>query len=573
MNTPNYVQEYIDKIRSGEILVCRRIEQAYFNIIEPVIKDEHPKYGFDAEAGNLFVEFAETYCKNPSSDWIGKPIRLMLFQKAKYQALFGIYERSTGKLRFEEVFDVRGRKNGKSTENAILGLYSVLQEDGAEVYVAATTHAQAKRVWDDAREIRNQSRSMVELLGSKVFPAPTIYKKNGKSYFTVLSSKVNMQDGLNVKVAIVDECHELPRSRYDIMKQAMSSRDNTLMSMISTAGFVREALYDDIYDYMCKVLDGSIEDDKVLPLLYELDDPNEIEDEKCWIKANPSLGVIKKVDKLRYLVDRMKAEPNLANTVKTKDFNIRGIDEQAWLKYDDYDIYKYEDVPGSDRKVKKQIVYTEDELRKYDNTYVLGGFDLSKTNDLTAFVTLLFDKENHRIIAVPMFWMTAKFFQEEAERNSKIPWKSWIDRGLIRISGVEMIDYHDIANYVASNFKTHGWMYQFINYDSWSAPYLVQELAQMGYMEGYCLLATQQGYKTLSVPMQLVQAHLKERVLCYNNNPVLKWMFSNVILTKDRNGNFMPDKSKRMNKIDGVAALLNCYVSLAKNPDDYMISR
>jgi len=565
----NYVQEYIDKIRSGEIVTSKRIKQLYFNIVEPVILDEHPKYYFDEDEGELFITFAETYCKQSKDEWVGQDIRLMLFQKAKYQAIFGIFDRETGRLRFEEIFDVRGRKNGKSTENSVLGLFLLVKEDGAEIYVAATTFSQARRVWEEARLMKTQSRFMRDLIGHKVYPAPSLYKKQGNSYFTVLSNAVSTQDGLNASAAIVDEVHELPRSRYDILKQAMSARLTALMSMITTAGYVRGALFDDTYDYMIQVLDGTIQDDKVFPLLYELDDPSEINDEKCWIKANPGLGIIKKIEKLKYLVDRMKNDPNLANTVKTKDFNIRGVENQSWLRYEDFDIWEEYIPEGGTETIRRPIMYTEEEIKQFDNSLVLGGFDLSRTNDLTAFVTLLFDKKKHRVIAIPMFWMTASYLQSEMEFNSKIPWKQWIDRGFIRISGNELIDHHDVANYVASNFKTHGWMYQFINYDSYSSSSLVHELAQMGYAEDYCLKSTQQGYKTLSVPMQMLAAHLKEKILCYQNHPVLKWMFSNVILVQDRNGNFMPDKSKPKRKIDGVAAILNCYVSLSQQPDYY----
>lgn len=570
----NWVKEYIDRLHSGEIVTSKRVKQLYFNIIEPIINDLDPKYYFDEEEGELFIKFAETYCRQSKDEWVGKLTKLLLFQKAKYQSIFGIFDRETGRRRFEEIFDVRGRKNGKSTENAILGLYLLLREDGSEIYVAATTFKQASRVWEEARDMKEQSRHMRELIGHKVFPAPKLYKRKGNSYFTVLSNAISTQDGLNASVAIIDEVHELPRTRYDILKQAMSACLTALMSMITTAGYVRGALYDDIYDYMIQVLDGTYHDDTVFPLIYELDDPSEIDKPECWIKANPALGVIKKVEKLKYLVDRMKNDPNLANTVKTKDFNIRGVENQSWLQYDDFDIYEKIEIDGEtdpDKKfIKKPIMYTEEELRKYDNTLVLGGFDLSRTNDLTAYVTLLFDKVKHRIIAIPMFWITASYLQSESETNSKIPWKQWISRGYIRISGSEIIDYHDVANYVASQFKTHGWMYNFINYDSYSSSSLVHELADMGYAEDYCLKSTQQGFKTLSIPMQTVAAHLKEKILCYQNNPVLKWMFSNVVLVQDRNGNFMPDKSKPKRKIDGVAALLDCYVALCEQIDYYL---
>lgn len=553
----NYVAEYIEKIRSKEILVSNKVRKLYLNIIEPVIKDEHPKYYFNEKKGEKFIVFAETFCKQSKGDWFGKTTKLALFQKAKYQAMFGILERETNIRRFKESFDVRGRKNGKSTENAILGLYLTLTEPGAEIYVAATVASQARRVWEESQSMIDQSKDLQTRMSYKVFPSPTIYTKQKRSIYKVLSKNVKTFDGLNASGAIIDEIHELARAIYDILKQSTSARKEALISMITTAGFIRGGLFDDTYEYASKVIDGIIEDDRLFPLIYELDSPDEIYEEQNWIKANPAIDIIKSREDLRYNVERMKEDLNFANTVKTKDFNIIGVENKAWLSYEDFNV---------DR------VYTEEELNIFSNSVVVGGFDLSRTRDITAFTTLLFDKEKQMIIAISMYWITAKFLEEQTKSNSKIPWEAWIDRGLIRISGKELIDYHDVANYVASNFKTNGWMYHVINYDNYSAQYLIEELASMGYSKDYCLIATPQGAKTLSIPMQTLEAHLKEKKICYQNNPVTKWMLSNVELEQDRNGNYMMKKNsdKRERKIDGVSTLLNCYVSLCKNMNYYL---
>lgn len=556
----NYVQEYIDKIRSGEIVTSKKVKKLYFRIIEPIIKDQDPVYRFNEELGEVFIDFAETLCKQSKGEWAGKEIELMLFQKAKYQALFGIVERETGKRRFKQVFDVRGRKNGKSSENAVLGLYMAAIEPGAEVYAAATVASQARRVWEESQSMIQQSKSLSKHFGFKVFPTPTIYTKKGKSYYKVLSKNVSTFDGLNVSAAIIDEVHELPRSIYDILIQATSAREEWLLSMISTAGFVRKALYDDIYEYAEKVLDGVIQAPGLFPLIYELDSVDEMFDESTWIKANPGLGVIKKIDSLRENVEQMKVDMNFANTVKTKDFNIRGVENRAWMSFDD---------------INNEEVYSEAELEQFKNSVVLGSFDLSRTTDMTAVNTLLFDRKKKRPIAITMYWITQKFLDDQKRPDQSgnfIPWDAWIDRGLVRISGTNAIDYHDIANYIVSNHKKYGWIYQYINYDSWSANYLVEELSAMGFARDSCLIPTPQGFKTLSVPMQTLETDLKEKFLCYQNNDVTKWCFTNVELVLDRNGNMMPKKvnDQKHRKIDGVAAILNTYVSFCANRDYYL---
>lgn len=553
----NYVQEYIDKIESGEILVCDKVRKLYLKIIKPIINDEHPKYYFNEKRGERFIKFAEGYCKQWKAPWAGKLLKLVLFQKAKWQCIFGILHREKNTRRFTEIFDVRARKNGKSTEHAGLGLYLDLEEPGAEIYVAATVASQARRVWEESQSMINQSNELQKVLGYKVFPSPIIYSKKLKtqSTYKVLSKNVKTFDGLNASAAIIDEVHELARAIYDILKQSTSAREQPLISMITTAGFVREGLFDDTYRYCSMILDGLVQDDTVFPLIYELDSEDEIEDENCWIKANPAIDIIKSREQLRSNVLRMKSDPNFANTVKVKDFNIIGVENKAWLPYEVFN---------------NEEVYTPEQLEKLNDSYVLGGFDLSKIGDITAFTTLLFDKEKGKIIAETMYWVAARFLEEQS-KTSRVPWNAWVDRGLIRISGRDQIDYHDIANYVAANFKMKNWTYLRINYDSWSANYLVNELESLGYAKDYCLKATQQGFKTLNIPMQTLESHLRQKILVYQNNPVTKWMFSNVELVTDRNGNYMPKKAddKRGRKIDGVATILNCYVSLCENIDYY----
>lgn len=557
----NYVQEYIDKIKSGEIVTSKAVRKWYIEHIEPVINDLHPKYYFNEVRGERFINFAEEYCKQSKGKWMGKPIKLMLFQKAKYQCIFGILERETNKRRFDEIFDVRGRKNGKSTENSVLGLYQTYMEDGAEVYVAATVSHQARRVWDESRNMIEQDDVLDDIFDSKEFPSPIIQVKDTYSIYKYLSKNTKTFDSFNVSTAIIDEVHELARDIYDLLKQGMGSREEPLVSMITTGGFVREGLFDDKYEYAKKLIDKALEpaDDRFFPLIYELDKGDDWTDEDVWIKANPALDVIKNRGKLRDNVIKAQNEPNFANTVKVKDFNILGLDPNRWLEIEDID---------------NPIVYSEEDMKKFDNSIVLGGFDLSRTNDITAFGTLLFDTENRKIVAEVMFWVTAKYFDEQVQSRSEVPWGAWRDRGLIRISGTDLIDYHDVANYVASNFTQHGWMYQYIQYDRYSAQYLIEELASMGYTKDKCLVGTPQGAKTLSVPMQVMEAHLKDKTLCYQNNPVLKWMFTNIELVMDRNGNYMPKKAgdKRGRKIDGPAVILNAYVALCQNIEYYLSS-
>lgn len=572
---PDFVSEYIKAIETGKIVVGRYVRDWYVNHIKPIVQGKDPKWKYVPKKGWKYIRFVETFCKQSKGQWAGQPIQLMLFQKAKWQAVFSIVSRETGLRRFQEIFDERGRKNGKTTELAPLADYLILQEEGAEFYSCATTRAQALRVWEEALSIIDQSDALGEYLGHKVFPQPEIYTKKSyseiKSSFKVLANKPKNLDGLNASGAIIDEIHELPRLIYDIVKQSMTARREPLLSLIGSAGFVRGALFDSEREYAIKVIEGVAEDERLFPLLYELDDPLEMEDESCWGKANPGIDVIKDRSKLRDNVNRSKIDSNFAVSVKTKDFNIINVAKTAWLSYDeiinaDYGLYTPEEVGewGSEQRDKF--------MERFKNSVAIGGYDLSKTGDMTSFTTLLFDREKKMIVAVTMYWVTRAFVDSEQAKRAKVPFDAWIDRGLVRISGDTEIDYHDVAQYVYSMFEKNGICYDYICYDPWSATYLTTELEALGYSREGCQLPVRQGFQSLSIPMQKFESLLKMKRLTHLKNPVTKWCLSNVELVMDRNGNMMPKKvnDDPAMKIDGFATILNCLYSYVQNPSAYL---
>ncbi len=549
-----FLEEYINDIKTGKIIACKKIKKFYIDIIEPIVEGQSELYYFDPKPGEFFVDFVENFCTQSKGQWHGKNMQLMLFQKAKYQALLGIKRKDNGERRFREVFDVRARKNGKSQENAVFAEFMLLFNKGIEVYVSATTHAQALRIWEETRKSIEANKFVSPFFKSKVFPYNEITNIKNGSQFKVLSGNTEAQDGLNISVAIIDEVHQLSREVYDLLIQGTSAQKEPILSMITTSGFVREGLFDDKYSYAKQVLDGVIDDPTFMPLIYEQDSADEMYNPGLWIKSNPALNFIKDPEFLEIELEKIKGDRNALNSVKVKDFNIIGVDNSSWL---DFDVFNNE------------TVYNLDD---FNNTIVIGGLDLSRTGDMTAFTTLVFDKTNHKVIAETMYWVTQKFLDSAVMHNSKVPFNSWINRGLMRVSGEDLIDYHDITKYIVDNFKNRGWSYARINYDSYSANYLIQELESIGFAKNYCLIPTHQGAKTLSIPMQTLEAHLRNKTLSYQNNPITKWCFSNVELEQDRNGNMLPKKKKdqRNRKIDGVATILNAYVSLCENLDYFL---
>lgn len=149
------------------------------------------------------------------------------------------------------------------------------------------------------------------------------------SVFKPVGSDSDTLDGLNVHGASLDEIHAWKdKNLYDVIVDGTSAREQPLIFMITTAGTVRESIYDMKYDEAEMLLNGledkdGYTDDRFLPVIYELDKREEWTDKTKWTKANQGLGTIKKIDNLETKVNKAKANSLLVSNLLTKDFNIR----------------------------------------------------------------------------------------------------------------------------------------------------------------------------------------------------------------------------------------------------------
>lgn len=541
----NYIAQYYNAMQRGEIPVCRRVRAIYARLAAESLPPG--RWVFDESKGTRPIEFIERFCRHSKGEWAGQPVRLELFQKAFVQALFGFIDPATGLRRYREAFFLVGRKNGKSTLLAGLALYMLIAdgEGGAEVYSTATKYAQARLLFDEAHNMVKQSSELSRLMKkrkSDLYYLPTMSK------LQPLSRNSDSLDGLNASFVIMDELHGVKdRNLYEVMQQGQSARRQPLLIMITTAGTVRECIFDEMYNYACSVADGAIMDDHFLPVLYELDRRDEWTDPVAWLKANPSLGAVKKADDLRIKVDRAKANPNELSGVLCKEFNIRQTVGGAWLSYD---------------AINNTDTFDMEEFR---GAYCIGGVDLSITTDLTC-ASLLFMKRGSDVKYIAqMYWLPADRLQERVKQD-KIPYDKWAEQGRLRLCAGNTISYSDVTAWFMEMVQFYELSPAWVYYDSYSARYFVEEMTYQGFNMVRCI----QGAKTLSLPMQMLGTDLQAHRVNYNNNPILKWCLTNTGIQTDRNGNIVPVKNQSpKQRIDGTAALLDCYVGLYEHYNEF----
>ena len=552
----NYIREYVELIKRGKIKTSARVRKVYTRLLKEI--DRPPKnfkYYFDEETGERPISFIETFCKQSQGD-LGAPLELELFQRAYIQALFGFLDKETGYRRFRETMFLVGRKNGKTTLMAGIALYLLTAdyEGAAEIYSVATKKDQARKALTEAVNMIKQSPELRALLKKR---RNDVYFAATSSKFEALASDSNTLDGLNSHGVIIDELHAIrDRNLYEVMKQSTSSRRQPLIVMITTAGTVRECIFDDMYDYACRVADGEEVDEAFLPILYELDERSEWLDPKMWIKANPGLGKIKQVETLRSFVERAKKNPADRAGVLCKDFNVRENDSTAWLPFD---------------VINNEATF---ELADVYDTYAIGGCDLSSTTDLTC-ATLLIRKPNDKTVYVLQhYFLPQARIDELADKkqrsgghsNDEAPYKLWAERGLLTACQGARVNYSDVTAWfvqMRERYKIDCWK---CGYDRALAGYWVDEMTANGFTMDKVI----QGTYTFSQPMRELGAALQDKLVNYNNNPVLKWCLSNTGKKEQGLNNIMPVKISEKRRIDGMVSLLNAWVVYVRDYEDYM---
>ena len=208
-------------------------------------------------------------------------------------------------------------------------------ESRSEVYSAATVKDQAKICFSDAAEIVKATDLKKYL---SVFRNSITYEAKG-GMLKPLSSDYGTHDGLNPSCGIIDEFHAHKDSgMFDVIKSAFGARRQPLMFIITTAGFNKAGACFAYRDNVIKVLQGVNRDDSLFGIVYTLDDKEEWDNPKMWIKANPNLGVSLSVDYLASQVMDVKNRPEAVRNVMTKNVNLwvdaelTWILDEAWMK-------------------------------------------------------------------------------------------------------------------------------------------------------------------------------------------------------------------------------------------------
>ncbi len=569
----NPIREYWQAIEDGREVVSRKVYKTYRHLIRQL--DNPGEYFYSPARANHVLEFFENYCHHSKGKFGGRLVELELWEKALLAALFGFVD-IEGNRQFRKCLLIVGKKNGKSLLASGIGLYMQLAdgESGPEVYAVATKKDQAKIIWQEAKRMVRKSPALLKRVRTLV---SEIVSDFNDGTFKALASDADSLDGLNVHCALMDEIHQWKNGRtlFDIVADGITAREQPLIFMTSTAGTIREDIYDQEYEEAERLINGyddpgGYHDDHTICFIYELDSRAEWIDPKCWKKANPGLGTIKSYKILADKVKKAMQNPALVKNLVCKEFNIRETSSEAWLTFeelDNRDTYLLN--PTEKRFVWRHLegdVIQDIEL-PYPR-YGIGGADLSSTTDLTAAKVLFMVPGCDRIFSLSMYWLAENLLERRVQED-KIKYDKWFERGLLRLSPGNKVHHKYVKEWFIEVQEELDIYIPYIGYDAWSADYWVEDMKS--YFGDAALIAVHQGKKTLSDPMKRLKNDLADNVIVYNNHPIDKWCLANTSYEEDKNGNIQPHKtSKPTRRIDGTAALLDAYTIMQDKQEEYL---
>ena len=454
-----------------------------------------------------------------------------MWQRELIRNLFG-WKRRDGTRKYRKCFVFVARKNGKTTLGAAIALYLLFsdREPGAEIYSVAADRDQAAIMFDVAKGMTANSAELARRC--EVFRRTITVPATGSAYH-VLSADAPTKHGKNSHAVLFDELHAQPgRDLYDVMKTSMGSRRQPLFLMFTTAGFDRESVCYEEYDYACKIRDSVLKDDTYLPVIHEAEKGDDWGDLATWRKANPSLGVSVKLEFLQEEYRRAQESTAYQNTFRRLYLNQWTEQDVRWLDIDKWDAC--------------QELF---DLASLAGRPAFIGLDLATTTDLTAEAILFPPENGEPWRCLWRFWLPEENMKQRVTRD-RVPYDAWERDGFIELTEGNVTDYDVISARIIEDCELYD--VREIVYDRWGATQLITQLQA----ERLACVPFGQGFASMSAPTKELEKLILSKTFAHNGNLVARWMASNVSVRQDPAGNLKPDKSRSTERIDGIVAAI-----------------
>lgn len=515
-------------VLDGKILACENIKLACKRFMD--FLDMEDRY-FDVGDVERTIRFFERF-RHFTGQYNNKPFILQEWQKFMICGIYGFkWKKDDTRVTRTFILSV-SRKQGKTSCISIMALKALLEENNAQVIVAANSASQASILF-------KMASSYLKSLGGKVdklfrrFRDRIMFDKTDSS-MRVVSADASRLDGLNCNFAVVDEISQAPNSDvYDVLESSMGSRQQPLMCCCTTRSNNQSGFYKELEQSGIDVLRGLKQDDSVFCLVYTLDDGDDCEDEKVWKKCSPNLGISVSEDFYRQQITKMKNNPSQTTAIMTKVFNVWTSTSNVWIPQS-YTFKVMDKVKMDDFKDK--LLYL--------------SFDLASTSDLTCLSAMYEDNGTY-------YFKNWYYLPQEALKTStnKDNYKKWQRQGFLTVTQGNVTDYDYVMNDIQKLQDNSEGIVR-ISYDSWNATDFTIRLTEGGFnMKPYS-----QSIGSMNRPTKAIERLIMEgKNIVIDKNPITLFCFENSVPKPDYNDNIKIIKESYENKIDGVVAIIMNY--------------
>ena len=531
----NFIEEYHEKITNGSIIAGKWIRLLY-NLVTARI--ESGEYIFDEKKAEKAIRFIEKFCRHNKGKLAPQTIKLSLWEKAFLSLLYGIVDGS-GRRQFTEVALFLGRKMGKTLIAAGITTYEAYidGEFGSEIYFLAPKLDQADLAFSAFEFNKDKSPELARITRKRKYDY-IIDQSN--SIIKKIAFADKKSDGYNPMLVICDEMSSWPAERglkqYEVMKSGTGAREQPIILSISSGGYVSDGPYDELFKRGTRFLMGESSERRLLPLFYMIDDVQKWDDINELYKSLPGLGESVSVSFIQDEINTAHESLSKKTEFLTKYCNIKQNSSQAWLSAQDINLCVGENL----------------NLENFKKSYCVGGIDLSRTTDLTACCVLI-EKEGELYVFAHFFMPENKL--EEATERDQIPYRAYVQRGFLSLSGENFVVYEDVYKWFVEMVEKWQILPLQVGYDRYSSQYLVQDMKAYGFhMDG-----VYQG-TNLSPVLRDMEGTIKDGRLHIGNNDLLKIHFLNSALKLDAESNKVKlVKMSPTAHIDGMAALSDAW--------------
>lgn len=520
--------DYPTKVLNGEIVAGELIKLACKRFLSYLESDN---IIFDTKKADKVVTFIEKL-KLSTGKFAHSNFKLSDWQKFVIYYVYGLTYKDSGLRVTRELYLQLSRKSGKTALASAMALYHLVAdgENDGQVIFAANSTAQAQLAFTMATNyvsyIDPKGKYFKKYRDSIKFP-PT------KSIMKVVSADANRLDGLNISAAVIDEYHAAPTNAVsEVLTSSVGMRTQPLIIYVTTSGFDLTSPCYTMRNTCVELLHGKLQDDSLAAFIFELDEDDDIEDPKNWLKCQPNLGLTVTEDYIKSELVKAKNNPNLMTNFKTKILN-------KWVASAIGEWIPAEYILKCSEKVN---------LEEWGNHVCYVGLDLSSVSDMTAISVLVFDNINQKYIFKNYYFLPQSALEESPNREK---YRNWYQQKYLDLTSGNVVDYEYILNQIQKINQVVP--IESIYYDSWQSTALIIKLTELGYN----CVPFSQSTGSMNRPTRHCEMIARNEHLVLDDNPITRWMFSNCELREDYNNNVKPIKLNKMseNKIDGVAAL------------------